>query len=62
MNQITNHAYSCGLAVVGIDRDLHTYYNLPKDPGLLSSNIYFYKFEDKQPTEIENIENESLYR
>jgi hypothetical protein len=62
MNQITNYAYSCGLAVVGIDRDLHTYGHLPKDPGLLSSNIYFYKFEDKQPAEIEDIENESLYR
>lgn len=62
MNEIANYAFACGLAVVGIDRDLHTYGHLPKDPGLLSSNIYLYKFEDRQPEEIEDIENESLYR
>ena len=62
MSEIITYAISCGLAVVGIDRDLHTYGHLPKDPGLLSSNIYLFKFEDKQPEEIEDIEGESLYR
>lgn len=62
MHEITNYAYSCGMAVVNIERDLHTYGHLPKDPGLLSSNIYLYKFADIAPETIEDIEGESLYR
>ena len=62
MNEITNYAYSCGMSVVNISRDLHTYGHLPKDPGLLSSNIFLYKFADIVPGEIEDIEGESLYR
>lgn len=62
MHEITNYAYSCGMAVVNIERDLHTYGHLPKDPGLLSSNIYLYKFADMAPETIEDIEGESLYR
>lgn len=62
MNEIANYAYSCGMSIVNIDRDLHTYGYLPKDPGLLSSNIFLYKFADIMPKEIEDIKNESLYR
>lgn len=62
MNNIASYAYSCGLAIVDIDRNLHTYGHLPNDPGLLSSNVYLYKFEDRVPEVIKDIENESLYR
>lgn len=61
-NEILKYAYDCGLMVVNIDKDIHTYGYLPNDPGLLSSNIYLYKFSDVEPKEIEDIEDESLYR
>jgi predicted methyltransferase len=61
-NEILDFAYKQGFMVTNIDRDLHTYEYLPKDPGLLSSNIYLYKFEDREPIPIEDTENESLYR
>lgn len=62
MDEISNYAHDCGMAIVDIDRDLHTYGYLPKDPGLLSSNIYLYKFADMPSKTIEDIEGESLYR
>ena len=62
LKEILDYAYECGLVVTNIDRDLHTYEHLPKDPGLLSSNIYLYKFKDNQAPEIKGINDESLYR
>lgn len=61
-NEILQYAYDCGLIITNIDRDVHTYGHLPNDPGLLSSNIYLYKFRDVKPREIEDIKGESLYR
>jgi predicted methyltransferase len=62
LQEILTFAYQCGLVVVGIDRDQHTYEYLPKDPGLLSSNIYLYKFADLEPPKIGDINGASLYR
>lgn len=61
-NDILQYAYDCGLMVVNIDKDIHTYEHLPKDPGLLSSNIYLYKFKDCVAKEIKDIDGGSLYR
>lgn len=61
-NDILQYAYDCGLMVVNIDKDIHTYGHLPKDPGLLSSNIYLYKFKDCVAKEIKDIDGSSLYR
>lgn len=60
--EIVKFAYSCGLIIVNIDKDIHTYEHLPKDPGLLSSNIYLYKYKNCVTKEIENIDNDLLYR
>lgn len=62
LHEILDFAHEQGFIVTNIDRDLHTYEYLPKDPGLLSSNIYFYKFKDCKPIQVEDIEDESLYR
>ncbi|RKV94693.1 MAG: putative methyltransferase [Candidatus Saccharimonas sp.] len=61
-NDILQYAYDCGLMVVNIDKDIHTYDHLPKDPGLLSSNIYLYKFKDCVAKEVKDIDGGSLYR
>lgn len=61
-NDILQYAYDCGLMVVNIDKDIHTYEHLPKDPGLLSSNIYLYKFKDCVAKEVKDIDGGSLYR
>ena len=61
-SEIIDFAYQQGFVVTNIDRDLHTYEYLPKDPGLLSSNIYLYKFKESKPIEVEDIHDESLYR
>lgn len=61
-NDILQYAYDCGLMVVNIDKDIHTYEHLPKDPGLLSSNIYLYKFKDCVAKEVKDIDGSSLYR
>lgn len=61
-HDILQYAYDCGLIVVNIDKDIHTYGHLPKDPGLLSSNIYLYKFKDCVAKEIKDIDGSSLYR
>lgn len=62
LREIIHFAYKCGLMIVDIERDVHTYEYLPKDPGLLSSNIYFFKFSDQTTAEVEDIAGESLYR
>lgn len=62
LHEILDFAHKQGFIVTNIDRDLHTYEYLPKDPGLLSSNIYLYKFKDSKPIQVEDIEDESLYR
>ncbi len=62
LKEIVDYAYQCGLMIVDINRDIHTYEYLPKDPGLLSSNIYLYKFKECIAPEIEDIDGESLYR
>lgn len=61
-HEILQYAYECGLMAVKIDRDIHTYEYLPNDPGLLSSNIYLYKFRESCAEEIEGIDGGSLYR
>lgn len=61
-HEILQYAYNCGLMIVNIDKDVHTYSHLPKDPGLLSSNIYLYKYKDCAVKEIEDIDGVSLYR
>lgn len=61
-NDILQYAYDCGLMVVNIDKDIHTYEHLPKDPGLLSSNIYLYKFKDCVAKEVKDIDGGLLYR
>jgi len=61
-DKILKYAHECGLVVVGIDRDVHTYNYLPKDPGLLSSNIYLYKYANRAPKEIRDIDGNALYR
>lgn len=62
LKSILDFAYKCGFVMTNIDRDVHTYEYLPKDPGLLSSNIYLYKFADITPPNIEDTDGESLYR
>lgn len=62
VNEILQYAYGCGLMIVDIDRDAHTYEHLPNDPGLLSSNIFLYKFKEVNPKEVEGIDGASLYR
>jgi predicted methyltransferase len=62
MQSIIEYAHKCGLVVVGLKRDLHTYGYLPNDPALLSSNIYFYKYTEVEPPIVEDIDSESLYR
>lgn len=62
LHNILEYAYTCGLVVTRIDRDIHTYEHLPKDPGLLSSNIYLYKYADLVPAEVQGIEGDALYR
>ena len=62
LHNVIEYAYSCGFMITAIDRDVHTYGYLPKDPGLLSSNIFLYKFENSSPTEIIELDNDSLYR
>lgn len=62
MHDILQYAYDCGLMVVNIDKDVHTYEHLPNNPGLLSSNIYLYKYKDCIIKEIEDIDGGSLYR
>ena len=61
-HEILQYAYDCGLMVANIDKDVHTYGHLPKDPGLLSSNIYLYKYKDCVAKENEDIDGGSLYR
>lgn len=61
-HEILQYAYDCGLMIIDIDKDIHTYEHLPKDPGLFSSNIYLYKFRDCAVKEIEDIDGSSLYR
>ena len=61
-NDILQYAYDCGLMIVNIDKDIHTYEHLPKDPGLLSSNIYLYKFKDCVAKEVKDVDGGSLYR
>jgi len=60
--EISSFAIKCGLVVTNIQRDIHTYGYLPKDPGLLSSNIYLYKFADTDFELEEDIEGGKLYR
>jgi predicted methyltransferase len=60
--EIVTFAKECGLIVTCIDRDVHTYGYLPKDPGLLSSNIYLYKYADYNFDLMEDIKGDKLYR
>jgi hypothetical protein len=60
--EVQSYASLCGLVVTGVQRNIHTYEYLPNDPGLLSSNIYLYKFKKASPPKLEEIESEQLYR
>lgn len=59
---ISQYAHKIGFSIVGIERDLHTYNYLPKDPGLFSSNIYLHKFKDVKISEMKDISGGKLYR